>query len=84
MFLNLAKVIGIIKERFVDTVIRIVPKGLIALAHFYFLFFVLPRNGKPHARLGRVQPSCENLVSADFTKLQRSRSLASLSAYIFC
>ena len=42
------RVIGIIKRKvFVDTVIRIVPKGLIALAIFYFLFFVLPRNGKP-------------------------------------
>ena len=48
MFLNLAKVIGIIKKKVsVHTVITIVPKGLIALAHFYFLLFVLPRNGKP-------------------------------------
>ena len=47
MFLNLAKVIGIIERKvFADTVMRIVRKGWIALAHFLFLFFVLPRNSK--------------------------------------
>ena len=37
MFLNLAKVIGIIERKvFADIVMRIVRKGWIALAHFYF------------------------------------------------